>query len=86
LIDEFADRIRAELRQALAAQPQPPADAPAQQPSLLSITVLGRELQCSRATINRLRAEGMPCVMVGDSPRFARDRVLAWLESRATTE
>lgn len=83
LIDEFVDRIRAELHHALSVQAQPPAEAPAQPPSLLSIALLARELQCSRATINRLRSEGLPCVMVCDSPRFARDRVLEWLESRS---
>ncbi|MCC6525111.1 MAG: helix-turn-helix domain-containing protein [Polyangiaceae bacterium] len=42
-------------------------------------------LGCSPPTLRKLRAEGLPVVMVGDAPRFERDAVLAWLRARGAT-
>lgn len=69
--DELAD-LRAEL---VAGQREAP-------PALLDRAGLARELGVSVAQVSRLRAEGLPCVIVGDSPRYALAEVLAWLRAR----
>lgn len=45
---------------------------------------LAKRLGISLATLNRLRQQGMPCVMLLDSPRYDYDEVLAWLKSRGS--
>ncbi len=39
-------------------------------------------LRCSESTIDRLRAEGMPSLMVGGSRTFIVDEALAWAKDR----
>lgn len=51
-------------------------------PALLDTAELARELSTSEGTIRRQRKLGLPTVMLGDSPRFDLDEVLAWLRSR----
>lgn len=38
-------------------------------------------LGVSRATLHRLRKEGLPQHRVGDSPRYLRSELLAWVEA-----
>jgi hypothetical protein len=54
----------------------------ATRPALLTTKQLARELQCSERTVTNLRAEGLPTLMVGDSPRYEWPAVLAWLKTR----
>lgn len=55
---------------------------PAPVPELRNVDQICAELQCSRATLTRLRSEGLPSLTVGDSPRFRLADVVAWLERR----
>jgi hypothetical protein len=50
---------------------------------LLNRADLARALGVSIATVARLRAEGVPCLLVGDSPRFCLEAVVPWLEARS---
>lgn len=56
------------------------------QPTLLDRVAIAEQLDISLPTLDRLRKEGCPFVMIGDAPRFEVDRVLEWLRSRATEE
>lgn len=51
-------------------------------PALLTIDQLCQQLSCSRSMLQKLRAEGMPVLMFGDSPRVELAAVLAWLRER----
>jgi hypothetical protein len=51
-------------------------------PELLTVEDICRELQVSRATLHKLRGEGLPTLTVGDSPRFRIAEVLAWLREK----
>lgn len=76
LIDQ---RVAASVRAALAdlpARPEPPA--------LVPTNGLCEQLGISRSTIDRLRAVGLPTVMIGDAPRFSVAKVIAWLEARGS--
>lgn len=46
--------------------------------------ITSKELQeiykISRATVDRWRKEGMPCIKVGRGVRFDEDAVMAWIE------
>jgi len=50
--------------------------------AFLTIDQVTATLQCSRATLLRLRAEGMPSLCVGDQPRFELAAVTEWLRSQ----
>jgi excisionase family DNA binding protein len=50
---------------------------------LLTLEETAEFFRCSTRHIRRLRREGLPAVMLGESPRFERDAVLAWLRSRS---
>lgn len=67
-IDESVERAIAKLREPLP---------------LLDTEDLAKVLGVSGKTIQRLRAQNMPFVPVGDSVRFELDRVLAWFRARA---
>lgn len=64
--------VREELAHVLAERP----------PALIDQRALARELGVSERTIYTLRGEGLPTIMVGDSPRFELALVLDWLKSR----
>lgn len=55
--------------------------APAQ---LLTLEETAELCRCSGRHIRRLRGEGLPAVMLGQSPRFERDAVLAWLRAQGS--
>ena len=62
-----------ELLEALAAP---------ERPELMTGAQLSESLQVSVRTIDRLRVEGLPTIVVGDSPRYRLADVLTWLETR----
>ena len=75
LAAELEQRIRTAVVEAL--------DSQTRHPVLLTIDELGHALGCSRATVNRLRGEGLPTLSLGgESPRFELETVLAWLRAR----
>jgi len=51
-------------------------------PALLTVDQLCAAVQTSRATLHRLRSEGLPTIMLLDSPRLRLADVVAWLEAR----
>jgi hypothetical protein len=51
-------------------------------PRLLDVDGCCAMLGCSRAKLHRLRTDGLPTIMVGDSPRFVADDVISWLRAR----
>jgi excisionase family DNA binding protein len=73
--------VRRAVADALADQ-QPSEPLPA----LLTVDQLCTQLGVSRTTLHRLRAEGLPCIMIGDSPRGSLPDVLAWLKARGTAD
>jgi len=58
-------------------------DGEPSRPAVLTSDQLCAALQTSRPTLYRLRAEGLPCVLVGDSPRYDLAAVLSWLHTRS---
>lgn len=52
-------------------------------PALLDVEGLCRTLGISRSKLAGLRREGLPTIMVGESPRFERDAVMAWVRERS---
>jgi len=73
---------RSELRELIVdalteREPAQPA------PALLTATELCEQLRCSRATLHRLQLQGLPRLMLLDSPRYSTADVLAWLERRS---
>jgi hypothetical protein len=79
--DPILDAMRAAVRAELA--PMLKDLAPTPKPALMTTAELARELRVCTKTIDRLRKEGLPHVLVGDNcPRYRLSAVLAWLESR----
>jgi hypothetical protein len=74
--------VRNAVREALHAERQ---DA---RPLLLDRTSVARVLGVGTSTIDRFRKAKMPCVWIGDSPRFIVDECLAWVRAnrRVPTE
>lgn len=54
----------------------------AHQEPLLDRSRAAEFLGCSLPTLDKLRAEGLPELRVGDAPRFEREAVLGWLRAR----
>ena len=77
-IAELEARIESAVARAL--------DAQAPKPDYLDRAGLARALDVSVATVARMRAQGCPCVVVGDSPRFRLAHVQKWLESRSKAD
>jgi hypothetical protein len=72
-LDVVADALADRLAERHAAR------AVDQRPALLGRSELANHLGVCRDTVDRLRREGCPELMVGDSPRYELDRVLEWL-------
>ena len=75
------EEIRAIAKFAVAEyveQSTPAANAP----SLLDRAALGKALDASKSKIDRYRRAGMPCIMLGDSPRFDVAEVIGWLRAQ----
>jgi excisionase family DNA binding protein len=75
---EFWEKHREVLREELAEIARPNGGA------LLTSDEAAQLCRCSTRHLRRLRDEGLPVILLGDSPRFEREAVLAWL--RRTTE
>jgi hypothetical protein len=52
-------------------------------PKLLDRRGLAHALNIGVDTVDRLRREGCPSLLVGDAPRFELDQVIQWLRGRA---
>lgn len=48
-------------------------------PVLLDRNGIAKALGIGLSSVDRFRREGMPCVFVGESPRFLVEECLAWL-------
>lgn len=51
-------------------------------PRLLDRNGLAVSFGCSASLVDKLRREGMPCIMVGCSPRYEIEVCLSWLQTR----
>lgn len=51
-------------------------------PALLDRIGAARALGVGTSTIDRLRREGLPCILIGDSPRFEASACIDWLRQR----
>lgn len=71
--EQLAELIRAAVEEALAEQRQDLA------PALLDRAGIARALGISPSTVDRLRRDGLPCVLIGDSPRFLAAECVSWL-------
>lgn len=71
---QLRELMREELERARAEMPQAPA--------LIDQRELARNLGLSERTVYTLRGEGLPTIMIGDSPRFELAAVLVWLRNR----
>lgn len=56
--------------------------APREPERLLDREGLAHALSVSVKQVDRMRAQGLPTVMVGESPRFELEGVLAWFRVR----
>lgn len=56
---------------------------PSNDRALLDRNGLAISFGCSASLVDKLRREGMPCVMVGCSPRYELDACLEWLKGRS---
>ncbi len=74
LLDAKFDRLRDELLEAVASRPQR---------RLIDTGELAAGLGVTGTTVRKLRASGMPTIMVSESARYDFDAVLAWLQSRS---
>ena len=74
---ELAALVRAAVSEALAEH-----EIGEQLPALFDRTALARKLGCSPSHVDTLRAEGMPTVWLGQTPRFELAPCLAWLRER----
>lgn len=76
-----AEAVRDALAEHAAGAAEPGGGAAAA-PALLTNAQLAAALQISRASLHRLRDQGLPTVMVLDSPRYDLQQVRAWLDHR----
>lgn len=74
--EELAELIRGAVGDALADQREDAAPT-----LLLDRAGIARALGVATSTVDRLRREGLPSVMIGDSPRFIAQSCLEWLRA-----
>jgi hypothetical protein len=74
--EELLSMVRAVVSEAFADQREEIA------PALLDRVTAARFLGVGTSTIDRLRREGLPCIMIGDSPRFEGAACIEWLRQR----
>lgn len=77
-LDELRTMFREEIRAALVER-RPASEAA----SLVDRREMARLLDVAPVTVTRLTAEGMPCMHVGDAPRYDVEVVRVWLAGRA---
>lgn len=71
---ELGALVRAELSALLGALTPPPL--------LLDREGLAQALGCSSSLVDKLRRQGMPRVVLGESPRFELERCLEWIRKQ----
>jgi hypothetical protein len=71
--EQLAALVRGAVQAALAEQ----SDSAA--PVLLDRAGIAQRLGVGTSTVDRLRRDGLPCVFIGDSPRFLLAECVAWL-------
>lgn len=76
-VDALKSLVKAAVTEALAEHQS--GDSA---PELLGRTDAARSLGVSTSMLDRLRKEGMPCVRLGDSPRFRISDCVTWLQGR----
>jgi hypothetical protein len=76
--EELSELVAAACSAALSDQ--------APQPVLLDRADLAIRLSTSPSSVDRMRREGAPHVIIGSSPRFRLDDVLAWLATRGKAQ
>lgn len=74
--EQLAELVRGAVETALAEQRQEVA------PVLLDRAGVAQRLGVGTTTVDRLRREGMPCVFIGDSPRFDLAECVDWIRRR----
>jgi hypothetical protein len=52
---------------------------------LLTKQELAQAWGCSTSSVDRMRLEGLPTVLIGESPRFNPTQATAWLQSRGAS-
>jgi len=80
----FAEAMRPVIREAIS-EALAELVSGEQAPTLVDRAGLAKALGTSLSTVSRLRADGAPTVMLGDSPRFRVDDVVDWLKARGGT-
>jgi hypothetical protein len=75
--EELTELIKRAVENALAEQRQETA------PALFDRGGIAQQLGVGTTTVDRLRREGLPCVYLGDCPRFELAECLAWIRSRS---
>jgi hypothetical protein len=73
--EQLAEFVRDAVAAALAEQREDVS------PVLMDRSGIGRALGVSPTTVDRLRREGLPCVLIGDSPRFIVASCIEWLHT-----
>jgi hypothetical protein len=74
--EQLQELVRGAVETALAERHEDAA------PMLLDRARVARALGVGIATVDRLRREGMPCVFIGESPRFLITNCVEWLQRR----
>jgi hypothetical protein len=74
---EFDERVARIVDERIAAR-----SAERRSPTLLDRRGIAAAFDVGVDTIDKLRREGMPTIMVGDSPRFQFASCIAWLNAR----
>lgn len=77
--EQLAELLRGTIETALAEQ------RPEAAPVLLDRAGVAQRLSIGTTTVDRLRREGMPCVFIGDSPRFDLAECVDWIRQTQVT-
>jgi len=73
-IDQLLELVRLAVSEVVTeASRRPPAS------TLLDRVGIAKALSCSPGQVDKLRRGGMPCLYVGDSPRFEHAVCVEWL-------
>lgn len=78
-VEGLVELIAARVVEQLGTTPATPAK------QLLTKQELAQAWSCSVSSIDRLRLEGLPTMLIGESPRFCPDAALEFLRSRGAS-
>lgn len=82
LDEQLASLVRVVVREELEAVLADRNQTSSISPALLDRQGIASALGVSAGTVDKLRRDGLPCIMVGDSPRFETAACLEWLRAR----